>query len=160
MKKIISAFLVASLLTSSHAFADPVASVSVDPLQVSGLTPIRKGQAAPYAGVLLTPKAVATIIAEKETEKEKIAAMVDAAVKTAEAKKDFQIAELKTNCETDIKNQKVIANANLEKVKLLEKTVKQLQDDMPNRTTWTVVGFVGGVAVTLATVFVVSQAVK
>jgi hypothetical protein len=162
MKKFISLSLICALLTPSVAYAEN--TVTGQPnfslVDSAAIAPLKKNQPAPFTGVLLTPKAVATIITETETAKEKTEIEVTAAVKNAEAKKDFAIAEQKTACDTDKKILNASVDEKMQRIKVLEKTVKDLEDATPSRAFWTGVGFVGGVVVTVVTVFAVTQATK
>ena len=66
MKKIISLVLACVLLTSSTARAEntDTGQSSFSLADTAAITPLKKNQPAPFTGVLLTPKAVATIITE------------------------------------------------------------------------------------------------
>jgi len=164
MKKLFLLTFACILAMSSKAYADDVSGPLVDSAAIS---PLKKGQSAPFAGVLLTPKAVATIITELGTIKEKIAIEVESASKTIEAKKNFELSESKTNCNSDKKIIQAVVDEKLSRIKILEDefkksedALKQSQDATPSRALWMSVGFVGGVVVTVITVFAVSQAVK
>lgn len=164
MKKLFLLTFACIIAMSSSAYADDISGSLVDSAAIS---PLKKGQSAPFAGVLLTPKAVATIITELGTIKEKIAIEVKSSSNTIEAKKNFELAELKTSCNSDKKIIQAVVDEKLSRIKNLEAVIKksedalrQSQDAAPSRTLWLGVGFVGGVVVSVITVFAVSQAVK
>lgn len=148
MKKFISLTMLIVILISSLSYAEPV------------ITPMRKGQAAPYTGVLFSPEAAAGVITEISSTPEKIRIETEAAVKTAEAKKDFKINELTSQCRTD----KEVLQADIDSLKrkneLLLSDIEKLQKDAPNKPLIFGAGVVGGIALTLATVFAVSYMVK
>lgn len=58
-------------------------SVNADP--TAGRVPLARGQAAPFAGVLLTPTALATVLAAAEAERARAAAELTASRETAAA---------------------------------------------------------------------------
>lgn len=150
MKKFISILLIFVMTFSSISYADgnPV------------ITPLRKGQLAPYSGVLFSPEASAKVITELESFPERTKIEVEAAVKTAEAKKDFKISEVQSQCKTDKDVlQASIDSKNAEEI-ILQNRVKELEDNVPNKPLIFGAGFIGGILFTLATVFAVSYVTK
>jgi hypothetical protein len=176
-KKIISIVLVASMAFPSLAIAEgitkPAATVtanivplppppvpSSEPDPGAATSPLRKGQPAPFTGVLLSPAAVASIIAEFKSFDGKIALEVDKAKKDAAASCDFTMKEAATACTTDKKILTAAIEARDSRINLLETDLKKTVDSMPSRTIWFGLGVVGGIVLTVATVYVVSQATK
>lgn len=180
MKKIISIFLLTSLLSSSLSFAqdknidispDPDTSeavIEIPPVKLApgekdpgkALSPMRKGQKAPFTGVLLSPSAVADVIVEIESTEERIHIEVMRALEFEQAEYEKKIEVLKTTSTSeksilqasiDRKNKDIIdLNAELEKSKKAQ----------TNPLLWAGIGFAGGLVVTVLTVFAVSQATK
>lgn len=160
MKRIVaSAVLAAHLLVSPFAAAE---GTSV-PLGDTVISPLRKDQPAPFTGVLFSPRAAATMVTDVATLGDKVTLEVNKAVGDVTARKDFEIKEAAAAARAD----KAILQAGVE---ARDARIKALQDDLraseaaraaaPNRSTWAGVGFVGGLLVTLATVFVVNISAK
>jgi hypothetical protein len=159
MKKIIASVLLASTLLPSVAWAED-ASKPIDPYaDVAGVSPLRKGQKSPFAGVLLTPKATATIIANAETEKEKIDLEVTKAVGEALAKERFKGDEERTKCTADKKTLQASIDEKDARIKIVSDELAKASDP-PSRTTWAGVGFVGGVVATILIIYGVGKATK
>jgi hypothetical protein len=153
MKRFISSLLVASVLASSvPAWADePRASPTVSPLQ--------KGQPAPYTGVLLSPEAVAQVVAEKDTAKKEVELAVKHQSALDAAQKKFELDQLVSTCAADKKILQAQVDDNLRQIKILDDQLKK-QSSGPSPTFWVGLGAVGGIVLTVATVFAVSQATK
>lgn len=135
----------------------PKVEVKEDPGKIS---PLKQNQPAPYPGVLFSPKAAAVVATEISTAKQKIVIEVESAVKTAEAKKDRDFNILKIQCDTDKKILTATSEERIKRIGQLESDLKNAQEAAPSRPFWTGVGVVGGIAVTLLTVFIVGQATK
>lgn len=150
MRKFISTVLIIAFSSSTvPALADGEATV----------TPLAKGQPAPYEGVLLSPDAVANIMAEKDEadEREKLAVQHQADVDAANTK--YQIDVLNAKCLADATVLRAELDDNKKQVNLLTDQLKK-NSGSTSTTTWIGVGAVGGVVVTLLTVFIVSKASK
>lgn len=161
MKRIASLFLACVMTMSSVSYAEPTVQPTQD--QTAVVSPLKKGQAAPYTGVLFSPGATASLIADISTNAEKLAIEVEKAVKVAEAKKDFEKSELKTTCDADKKIIQAEATANAQKLRAVEEALKKSEAAAaaaPNRTLWAGIGFGGGIAVTVLTVFALNKATK
>lgn len=153
MKKVVSCLLAVSLFAPSVAFAADVADPWKD---VAGISPLRKGQAAPYSGVLMTPKATATLIANADTEKEKIQIEVQHALADAAAKSKFDLSEANTKCSADKKVLQASIDEHAARLKIVQDELEKASDP-PSRLTWAGIGFVGGVVTTVLVVFGVSR---
>lgn len=157
MKKIVALLLASSIFCSSVFSVNPALGEDVQQSDDPGkITPLKKGQAAPYPGVLFSPKAAAVVAAELSTMKDKTKIEVAAAVGSAEAKKDFKIAEINAACKAD----KTALNAQIDEkdktIAFLTKELKVKEEDAPSRTVWGSIGFVAGVAVSAVFVFLAS----
>lgn len=183
MKKFIAALLIASITIPTVALGDqpgapkpsstsapsasvpspdpppasPSASTFVDPAMIA---PLQQGQAAPFPGILFSPRAAATVATEISTMKERIKIEVDAAVRYAEAQKDYKYNELNTSYVSDKSRYIATIDANEKRIKLLETDLSKTRSEMPNATLWFGVGTGVGVLATVLTVFAVSQASK
>jgi hypothetical protein len=183
MKRIISALLILTLslptlaaaqeaapkkdVTTSAATASPSpdgdtkkAVTSISPDDPGIIAPLRKDQKAPFPGILFSPRAAASVGADASTLKDKIKIEVDAAVRIAEAKKDFTYNELRIQCASDKSRLEATAEANEKRISLLESDLKKAIDATPSRPMWFGIGAGAGVVFTLATVFAVTRLTK
>ena len=109
MKKTMAMTLLVSMAVTSLAHADEPAPTSspqqpaptLSPDDPGMISPLVKWQPAPFPGVLFSPRAAASVVTDVATMKDKIKIEVDAAVKVAEAKKDFTYNELDARCKSD-----------------------------------------------------------
>lgn len=166
-QKYISTLLACVIISSTaSAYAEPT-NIPPAPEPVPGeldvgaaISPMRKGQTAPFTGVLLSPKAVTTIIVEQNSVPEKIQIEVDKTRKEEQVKCDFKVIEITAPLITDKKILEASQEANKKQINLLTEELKKSEDSRPNVVLWTGLGFVGGIAVTVLTVFAVSAATK
>jgi hypothetical protein len=94
--------------------------------------------------------------ANASTLQDKIKIEVDAAVKSVEAKKDFAYNELNTSCAADKAKASATLEANLKRIKDLEKDLQDAKKAAPNRGVWFGIGAAAGVVLnTLVAVTVV-----
>jgi hypothetical protein len=157
MKKLIASILAATLTLSSVSYADPPQPTN-DPGKV--VAPLAQGQSAPFPGVLFSQSAAASVVTDFKSFDGKMAIEIVAAVKKAEALKDAKYNDLATDCKAAQEVRDAQIDAQKKTIKQLTDTVKSLQDSTPNRALWAGVGFVGGVFVTVVTVFAITQATK
>jgi len=118
---------------------------------------IKKGQKAPYDGILLDKTAEATITAKRES-----------AVKICEIDKNYTVKKLKTECnfnkrlltiekEADKKRYNNLMALKNAEVKRLETTLKKLQKPDYSKL-WFVGGFVAGVSLSIGIFYTAAQA--
>jgi hypothetical protein len=167
MKKLIASLLITmQLFAAAPALADPP-TLPDPPAPVPGevdvgaaISPMKKGQVAPFTGILLSPKAAATVIAELNNFEARVKVEVDHAVAVNQAQCDFKLSEQKTTADAD----KKVLNAQLEernkRIDILNGIIKKQEEDRPNVMLWTGLGVAGGVIITLGTVLVVGVAQK
>jgi hypothetical protein len=164
-KKLLAVCLVASQLTLPMiAYADPNVPVVVAPTAEadvgSAISPMKKGQAAPFTGVLFSPKASATIITQLANLDAQIKIETDKVLSDAKAQCTYQVSETRNVLETD----KKIIQANLDtqklQVNMLTVALKKAEADRPNLPLWISLGFGGGVAITVLTAFAVVKTTK
>lgn len=164
MKKFLASLLIVTSLTSM-ARADEKLDAAPPPSAV--ITPLKKGQQAPFPGVLFSQPASAAIVSEINALKDKLKADVNKAVTIAVADKQFEIDKVASSCKKDKVdlNAEITGKTNyivrLEKdLKYSEERIKKLEEEKPSRSTWFTVGLVGGIVATVATVFAIGQATK
>jgi hypothetical protein len=167
LRKIASLSVVISLVVSSlnvsaqeSVLPVPTTSASVDPAQGAVISPLRKGQRAPFTGVLLSPEAAARVIVNQQMVPQQIAIEVDRAKQTCQAEADKKYADLDATCKSDrdVANAKLKAAAaeNAKLLKLSQDYEKKLNSQI-SPGVWIGLGIVGGVVATLGTVYVVTR---
>ena len=166
MKKLVSFFLVFSMLAPSIAFAEStvvIPSIATPEGEAdvgNAISPMKKGQRAVFTGVLFSPGAAATVITELSTVDEKIKIEVDKVSRTCVSKCEYEKSELKIQFEADKKI--LLANAQEKdaRIVILSSEIKKLESQQINPYLWTGLGFVGGTAVALLTIFALGQIAK
>lgn len=166
MKKLIAVCVAAAQLSVSlPAFAedpklpDPPALVNEsDPGSV--ITPMKKGDKAPYTGVLLSPKSTASILVQLKSVDERIKIEVNKARGEEKAQCIKATSDQVAKYEADVKVLNASIEEKLKRIEFLEKKLDAETKSHPNVTLWTSLGAVGGIAVTSLTFFLVSQAVR
>jgi hypothetical protein len=163
MKYLLVTLLVAATLSPSLSWATETVSQPTNNEESATVVALGKGQAAPFSGVLFNTSATASVIVEYTTSAENTAIQVRKAVADVEVQKNKVVEDLKAQC----RREKTELNAS---VVSLEDTLhlKQEENDAlkkqiaeaPDRITWFGIGFVGGLAFTLATVFATSSLTK
>lgn len=171
MKRIIASLLIAAqLAVVAPAFADPP-TLPQPPPPVPGevdvgaaISPMKKGQVAPFTGILLSPKATATIIAQLNTMQDQIKIEVDHARAEEKARCDFRVAETENRLETDKKILQAQVDEKTKTNALLTDQLKKAEESRPNLPLWvglgTGVGLVVGVGVSALAVYATSHASK
>jgi hypothetical protein len=151
MKRVLSSLLVTTMLVSSMpAWADATAAA---------VSPISKGQTAPYTGVLLSPQALAQIVAQQDT----VAAAMQLAVQHQSnidaAQSQFQIAQQATTCTADKSDLQAQVDDDKKQINTLTVQLKHNTGGL-GAPTWIGVGVVGGVALSVLTAFAISKVTK
>ena len=159
--RLISAILAAiTVITPVTAIADapsiPAPPKTSEPDPGPVMSPLKKGQAAPFTGVLLSPSAAASIIAEIKSIDAKVAIEVDKATKDVAAKGSFDLKESEAKCVADKKVLQAGMDSRDVRIKMLEDKV----GSAPNPMLWASLGAAGGIAITALTVFIVTSASK
>jgi hypothetical protein len=121
---------------------------------------MKKGQVAPYTGILLSPRATATIITQLNSIDDAVKIEVAKAKAESKAQCDFALDEQKNRLETDKKVIQADADEKAKRIKILETKLSESEASRPNVIVWTGVGFVGGVVVTVLTTYALSQATR
>lgn len=172
LQKTIFSTLLASILTLSVSFfghaeqtippPPPPVPGETDPGSV--ISPLKKGQIAPFTGVLLSPQAVATVTVELNSTQERLKIELDRVKSEETAKCDFRVAEVKTNAEADVKVLLAQLEASNTVSNVISERLKKEEEDRPNLSLWvgvgTGMGFVVGVATTILITYSANQASK
>ena len=137
--------LTSILLLSSLAFSEDFKNV-------------QQGQPAPFAGTLLRPEAMATIISKN-----------DADIAECKAKSEYELNKQEIKCELEIQkieydfnSYKMTSEALMaEKDKELDKAYELLKKQTQNKTPmWIGVGFVGGLATSIGMIYLYEEISK
>ena len=151
MKRFISSLLVVSMLaTAVPAYADDV------PIGPPVVAPLDKGRPAPFTGVLLSPPAVAQIVAERDSVAARTAAEVYHQAQIDDANRRFDIDSLTSTCTTDKSILQAQVDEGKRQIVILNDQLKKTTSGPP-ATLWIGLGAVAGVALTVLTVFAVNQ---
>lgn len=160
MKKFLSTLLIGSMLSMSlPAFADPTPALPEAPALVAGepdvgaaVSPMKKGQTAPFTGVLLSPRAVATVTVNLQSIEEKIKIEVNRATELAKVKCDADVNAEKIKAEADTKVFQAQLEARNAELKILTDRLEKEEKAKPNLLLWTGGGVLGGVLLTVLVV--------
>jgi len=149
------------LSVSLPAFADPPAASPATPVLTTPATvsPLNKGQPAPFTGVLLSPPAVAQIIAEHDTAGARLALAVQHQVQLDAAELKYQIDSLTTTCTADKSILLAQVDDQKRQVVILNEQLAKASGGWPP-SVWIGIGAVGGVVLTVLTVFALGQVTK
>lgn len=149
-------FALLTIFASLTFYAFPSRAEGVEVASIV-VVPMKKGDVAPYVGVLLTPEAVAKIVAEAKGCQDKVAVETSKARQEERALSDKTAADAKAAAERDA----AVALARQESLqKALQDTTSRLAESersRSNTTLYVVTGIASGVVATLLTVYVVGM---
>jgi chaperonin cofactor prefoldin len=128
MKSFVCGVMAAVLLSTSVASATPTVPPAPEPVAGEipvgeAISPMKKGQVAPFTGVLMSPEAVAKVIVELNSRDEQITIEVTKARAEQQVKDQYKIDELNA----DLDHQKKIAAAEKDS---LNKQLKIINDQL------------------------------
>lgn len=160
MRRFIACVLV--LLMPTLAFADPTLP-QVQPVQGEisvgpAVSPMKKGQIAPFSGVLLSPEAVAKIIVDFNNQKAQTQIEVDKAIAIQKAKDQLII----DNVSADLQREKDVAIAQVknrdDQLKILNDRIADAEKNKPNVVAVAGLGAVAGAALVVLSFIAVNAA--
>lgn len=151
-------------LRTPSPHASITTNLVIAPITVSSagpiITPLRKDQKAPYDGVLLNPTAVASVIATIQSIPDTIAVEVKKEVNEEKAHSKLALDNLHADLKYEKETSKIRIDSLNGQVDTLTKQIKKVESEKPNLPIWIGAGFIGGIVVTVLTVFAVNQASK
>lgn len=178
-KKFVSTLLLSTLLIPNTVVAQSVPSPepeqpvkdfarSLPPIQLqpgekdpgNALSPMKRGQRAPFTGVLLSPSAIATVVVEFESFEERLHIEVMKSVAEERAAGDKRLGDANATSTADKKILQANFDAAKREANAFKIELKELKDSQPNPYLWAGIGAAGGVVFTLLTVFAVTQVTK
>lgn len=166
MKKVISAFLMISF-ASTNVFAQeknvqlPTVETpagEVDPGEA--ISPMKINQRAPFSGVLLSPKAIASLVAKINFIDDRISAASAESKELAEEVCRTEKTNIKIRTDADSAILQARIDDNERVLKLYEDNTKKLQESQSDPVLMLGLGAAGGAIVTLAAALALSYAVK
>lgn len=166
MKKIISSFLLFSFFVTNIVKADEAVNIpavetpagEVDPGEA--ISPMKLNQKAPFSGVMLSPKALASIVTKLKSFDARVELASDEAKTTAEevCRNEKTNQKIKNDADVEILRARIADNER--NLKLYENHVKNIQDSQSDPALLIGLGVVGGAVFTILTVFAVAQSTK
>lgn len=178
--KLIASILAASMTLSSMSFAQggydidpdgelPLHDPSALPLTLppipevpktevdvgEAVSPMRKGQVAPFTGLLFSPAAVATIITEIESKQAEIDLEVQRATDAMAVRHNHQLEIMRIRTDSDSKIDKLRIDEQKNEIDRLNLRLKQEREDRPNVLVWTAVGVGAGVILSTLTAAII-----
>lgn len=167
MRKLLSSILFISFFSTNIAFAQEANVVlpatetptgEVDP--GAAISPIKLNQKVPFSGVLLSPKAISSIIARLKSVDDRVKLAADESKETAEevCRSEKNVQQIRNTADLDILRARI--EDNQRNLKLYESHINNLQNSQTDPGLLIGLGAVGGAVATVLTVFAVSQAVK
>jgi len=121
------------------------------------ISPLKRGNRAPFSGVHLAPASVATIIADYKFATEQINIEVERARSEILAQYEFEKKRLKIEFDTDkslLQRSLDESNAETDRIsKLLKKEI----ESRPNVPFWVGIGFAGGAGIVLLSIFAIGR---
>lgn len=150
-------------LVLSTAFAN-VRVVRADDPPVPDTSPtvasVKKGQVVPFDGTLLSPEAVATIIADKQASAETTSAETARVQSEEQAKCKFTVDEANAVATAKISVAGAVSEAEKKKSEALNIALKKEIASRPNIVLWTGIGAAAGIGITVLIVMAIGGATK
>lgn len=143
--------------TSVPAWAADTTAPAPTPTPV--IAPLQQGQVAPWSGVLLSPGAVAQIVAQQDTAQAALQLVVQHQVEIDQAQQKYALAVAATTCDADKQVLQAQVDDGKRQVTVLNDQLKK-NTGGPGAPVWIGVGVVGGIVVTVLTVFAIGKVTK
>jgi hypothetical protein len=122
------------------------------------ISPLRRGDRSPFTGLALSPRAVASILAHYKFLQEQIDIEVERAKRETESKFTFEKEGLQIQFTADKEVLSAqLARSESETIRFKDLLRKEI-DSRPNLTLWATLSFVGGIGITILTVFAINSA--
>ena len=156
---LLCAFLIALSPVVAHAENGSTASIDTKTIDLGKVTQLRKGQHAPFAGVLLSDIVAAKLFADlKFTEKEcKLRLTRELEINTLQLSSQIEALKLRIDIETNRSNSLLAVKD--ERIKYLEENWRPTPW-YESGEFWFAMGVVGGILITVSAGYAISQAGK
>lgn len=119
------------------------------------VSPMKRGQTAPFTGLLLSPAAVAKIIADIESKNDEIQLEVEKATAEQSAHHEYEKSIMKIRSESDSKIFTIRIDGQQKEIDRLDAQLKQERESRPNVFAWTALGLGAGVLLSTLTAAVI-----
>jgi len=121
------------------------------------ISPMKKGQVAPFTGLLLSPSAIATVMSDIETKDELIRLEVNRAVSKLKLIHEHEITILRIRNESDSKIDKLRIDEQRKELDKLDAQLKKERETRPDPFIWASIGLGTGVILTTLTAAIVAS---
>ena len=167
IKKLISIIIAAlivqtSFLTSARADElnlPEVPSLELDEPSVGeAISPMKRGQRAPFTGILFSPEAVAKVTVELNNVSEQIKLNVQRAIELRDAQNQYKINEITIKAEAEKAINTAELSTAVQENLILSERIKKLEDNQSNTIWYVGGGFLAGTVVTVLVVLATSLA--
>lgn len=126
----------------------------------AALSPLKKLQSAPFAGVLLSPLAVATLIADINARKEETQIEVDRATKTMQANSDYEKSILMNKCDADSRVFTAKLDHRQKEIEILTAALEEQEKQRQDPLAWAFIGLATGIVSATITASVITAVSK
>lgn len=170
MKKLIASLLVGAQLALSvptfaqDAPAKQATAVTIpqaptplpgEPDVGAAVSPMRRGQVSPFTGILLSPKAIATIMVELNSIQDVVKIETDRVKAEADARCEFRVSQLKIAMEADAKIAQAKLDARQRELDVVTERLKKVENSSPDPLLWGGLGFGAGALSVILTIVIV-----
>jgi len=129
--------------------------LKLEPDVGEAVSPMKKGQTAPFTGLLFSPAAVAKIISDIESRQVEIDLAVNHATNRLTARHKYDMDVFKIRFDSDAKINQIRIDAQKKEIERLDARLKQEKEQQPNVLVWTAIGIGAGVILSTLTAAVV-----
>lgn len=157
---VLCAFLLILGPTSAYAETDPQATrVDVNTVDLGKVSQIRKGQHAPFAGILLSEEAAARLFADIKFSEQECQLRLTRELKINTLQLTSQLDALNLTLEVETNRTKGLLAVKDERIKFLEENWRP-SPWYESGEFWFSMGVVGGILITVVSAYAIGQAAK
>lgn len=158
MNRLLSLWLsFAIVLFSFPALAAPPEDVSLGTVGAGKVAALRRGQKAPFQGVLLDAEAAAKLMAEKDEQEAQCKIEIEKEVEKERAKGALKIENLRATNESLQKQMDERIALKDDHIQFLEKEAERNAKKAGNAKWWLVGGIAGGILLSIGAAFIVRE---
>lgn len=126
----------------------------------SAISPLKKGQLAPFTGILLSPKAAAVVIANVDAINEQLKIELNRVRAEEKARFEFELAETRSKLEADSSILTAQLDERNKRIIILNDIVDEHEKNRSNTPLWVGLGVGGGVLVGIGLTVLTVSVVK
>jgi len=120
------------------------------------ISPMRKGQIAPFTGLLLSPAAVASVMTDLETKDELIRLEVERATSRLKLNHEHEMTILRIRSESDSKIDKLRIEEQRKDIDRIDAQLKKERESRPDPLVWASIGLGAGVVLSTLTAAIIA----